>query len=69
MVRDLGRIHPQRWTENSRPYPWRQAAWLSYALGGWPVFVVAAAWRTSEPRSRVVRVHEIPRRAREPHDA
>ena len=33
-----------------------KAAWLSYLFGGWPVFVVAAAWRTSEPRGRMERV-------------
>jgi hypothetical protein len=71
MLRDLARFHPHLWTGYGRPHPWHQAAWLSYAVAGWPVFVVAATWRASEPRGRMERVRrrEVKRRVGEAQDA
>lgn len=69
-LKDLGRSDPDQWARDGTPHPWRQAAWVAYLAAGWPVFVVAAAWSTSEVRSRTQRgsTRHLPHGVRSPHD-
>ena len=56
------RLYPRHlWTGYGNPHPWRQAAVLTYVLGGLPVFVVALAWRTSTTRAEL---RSVARRSR-----
>ena len=51
LLRDLGRYRSPVWVGYGDPSTWRNAARLSYAVGGWPVLAVACAWRTGKTRS------------------
>ncbi len=53
MLRELAHSDPHRPGVDGRADPWKQgkrAAWLAYLAGGWPLFVVVAAWHTSDAR-------------------
>ncbi len=52
MLRHLAGVSTRGVPDRDRSGPWRQAAWLAYLAGGWPVFVVATAWRAGEPHQR-----------------
>ena len=50
---DLRRYPRQLWTGYGNPYPWRQATVITYLAGGFPVFVVALAWRFGATRAEL----------------
>lgn len=62
---ELRRYPRHMWTGFGRPYPWRQATIIGYALGGLPVILVALAWRASPTRAGL---RELADRARASSD-
>ena len=53
-LHDLRRFHHYDWSGYGRPAPWRNAFVVSYALAGWPAFVVAFMWRTRFARRAMI---------------
>jgi hypothetical protein len=62
---DVKRFHRYEWFGYGRPSTWRTALVVSYALGGWPVFLVAFTWRTSLARRAMMEQRSDRRRSRD----
>jgi hypothetical protein len=61
---DVKRFRRYEWFGYGRRGPWRSAFVVSYALGGWPVFLVALTWRTSLARRAMLEQRSDRRRSR-----